>query len=375
MAAPATWTVSAALLSRRKTPVPVPTSEAYENWSLPQLKLECTARKLNVVKNTNKEGRIALLNAYDNNKKAIRKRVQQQRSDARRGQQEEEKRTKNCMFRLLNVLFSERFFHAFLTSGDQLSRRELDQGGSTFWENIATAFSEDNVEFDALISPDDPVFEDIRASQTVAHSAAKLHKMWREVSGNFARAEAGSKKSGEHGDDFWEYCGGRADVFYLHQWCNHRGAGREFCSANIYSDDEDDSQKEGTSRAKKGNRKRRNSSQAEVLAALADSVGAIAAANETSEAQEATWKEQALLLHDKRISHRLSMLSDILKRTNSNILELKTHILEHEDDSDEDEFDAESLLAQERGKRQKLRDQILELECEVIANVNAEQVI
>ncbi|KUF85687.1 hypothetical protein AM588_10000983 [Phytophthora nicotianae] len=279
------------------------------------------------------------------------------------------------MFRLLNVLFSERFFHAFLTSGDQLSRRELDQGGSTFWENIATAFSEDNVEFDALISPDDPVFEDIRASQTVAHSAAKLHKMWREVSGNFARAEAGSKKSGEHGDDFWEYCGGRADVFYLHQWCNHRGAGREFCSANIYSDDEDDSQKEGTSRAKKGNRKRRNSLQAEVLAALADSVGAIAAANETSEAQEATWKEQALLLHDKRISHRLSMLSDILKRTNSNILELKTHILEHEDDSDEDEFDAESLLAQERGKRQKLRDQILELECEVIANVNAEQVI
>ncbi|ETO99464.1 hypothetical protein F441_23121, partial [Phytophthora nicotianae CJ01A1] len=217
MAAPATWTVSAALLSRRKTPVPVPTSEAYENWSLPQLKLECTARKLNVVKNTNKEGRIALLNAYDNNKKAIRKRVQQQRSDARRGQQEEEKRTKNCMFRLLNVLFSERFFHAFLTSGDQLSRRELDQGGSTFWENIATAFSEDNVEFDALISPNDPVFEDIRASQMVAHSAAKLHKMWREVSGNFARAEAGSKKSGEHGDDFWEYCGGRADVFYLHQ--------------------------------------------------------------------------------------------------------------------------------------------------------------
>ncbi|ETM30475.1 hypothetical protein L914_21846 [Phytophthora nicotianae] len=102
MAAPATWTVSAALLSRRKTPVPVPTSEAYENWSLPQLKLECTARKLNVVKNTNKEGRIALQNAYDNNKKAIRKRVQQQRSDARRGQQEEEKRTRNCMFRLLN---------------------------------------------------------------------------------------------------------------------------------------------------------------------------------------------------------------------------------------------------------------------------------
>ncbi|KAI9985010.1 hypothetical protein PInf_004317 [Phytophthora infestans] len=71
-----TLIVSAALLSRRKQPVPVPISESYDDWSLTQLKLECTARKLNVVKNTNKEGRIALLSAYDKNKKAIQKKVQ-----------------------------------------------------------------------------------------------------------------------------------------------------------------------------------------------------------------------------------------------------------------------------------------------------------
>lgn len=293
----------------------------------------------------------------------------------RRGQEAEMQRAKNCMFRLLNVLGSERFFHAFLTSGGQLSRRELDQGGSTFWEDIATAFIEDNVEFDRLVSPDEPIFEGIQPSQTVAHSGSKLHKMWRDMSGKFARAEAGSTKSGEHSDDVWEYCGGKADVFYLHHWCEHRGAGREFCSASIYSDDEDDSQKEGTSRAKKSNPKRRNSSQAEVLAALAESVSAIASTNETSEAQEATWKEQALLLHEKRISHRLGMLSEILERTDSNIFELKKHIQEHEDDSDEDEFDAESLLVQERMKHQKLRDQILELESEVVANVHDQQVV
>ncbi|KAF4134864.1 hypothetical protein GN958_ATG16120 [Phytophthora infestans] len=59
------------------------------------------------------------------------------------------------------------------------------------------------------------------------------------------------------------------------------------------------------------------------------------------------------------------MLSKILERTNSNIFELKKPIQEHEDDSDEDEFGAEGLLVQERMKRQKLRDQILELESEV----------
>ncbi|KAG1690508.1 hypothetical protein DVH05_028012 [Phytophthora capsici] len=141
-----------------------------------------------------------------------------------------------------------------------------------------------------------------------------------------------------------------------------------FCSANTYSDDEDDSQKQGTRRAKEGNHKRRSSSQAEVLATLAESVGAIAAANETREVREVTWKNQALLLHDKRISHRLGMLTEIFDRTNSNIFDLKKLIQEHEDDNGDDELGAECLLVQKRTKRQNLRNQMLELEYEVIAN-------
>eukprot|EP00644_Phytophthora_capsici_P013200 jgi/Phyca11/100616/e_gw1.5.1218.1 len=146
------------------------------------------------------------------------------------------------MFWLLNILFSDRFFHDFLSSGGQLSKSELDQRGSAFWHGIATAFSLSDIEFDRTIS-DDSVFEDMDPSHTMTHPAAKLQRMWREVSSNFARVEAGSKKSGEHGEDFWGFCGGRADVFYLHKWCEHRGAGREFCAFNLYSDDEDDSKK------------------------------------------------------------------------------------------------------------------------------------
>ncbi|GMF45263.1 unnamed protein product [Phytophthora fragariaefolia] len=168
MAAPAAtgkWTVTEELLRKRKNPVTPPTSDDYKDWSLDQLRLECTARRLNVKKNSCKSDRMQLLTAYDSNK-----------------------------------------------SG--LSRSDLDRGGSTFWCDVAVAFAASDIEVDSLIS-DDAVFEDVDPSQVLVHSAAKLQRMWREVSGNFARAEACSKKSGNQSDDFWDFCVGQAGVYYL----------------------------------------------------------------------------------------------------------------------------------------------------------------
>ncbi|RLN87610.1 hypothetical protein BBJ28_00017351 [Nothophytophthora sp. Chile5] len=162
--------------------------------------MECTARKLNVVKNTRKQERVMLLRAWDDNKDGVELLLQRQRNKSKRGGDEEEKRTKNCMFRLLNVLFSSHFFDAFLESGNQLRRDQLDQGGSTFWCDVSVAFSTSNPEYDDVIS-DDAVFESVNPAEAISHSAAKLQRMWREVSGNFARAEAGSKVSGQHSND------------------------------------------------------------------------------------------------------------------------------------------------------------------------------
>ncbi|ETL86424.1 hypothetical protein L917_14141, partial [Phytophthora nicotianae] len=50
--------------------------------------------------------------------------------------------------------------------------------------------------------------------------------------------------SGQGSADFWDFCDGRADVYFLDRWCEHRQAGREFCSANLYPEDEDDSTQE-----------------------------------------------------------------------------------------------------------------------------------
>ncbi|ETK85026.1 hypothetical protein F441_10365 [Phytophthora nicotianae CJ01A1] len=122
------WTVTINLTALKR-PVNPPTSEDYSEWSLDQLKLECTARKLNVVKNTKKVDRAMILDAWDANKGSVEALLLRQQQQTKGGGGVEYKRTKGCMFRLLNVLFSDHFFEAFLATGNQLSREEIDQGG------------------------------------------------------------------------------------------------------------------------------------------------------------------------------------------------------------------------------------------------------
>ncbi|ETO73532.1 hypothetical protein F444_10526 [Phytophthora nicotianae P1976] len=122
------WTVTINLTALKR-PVHPPTSEDYNEWSLDQLKLECTARKLNVVKNTKKVDRAMILDAWDANKGSVEALLLRQQQQTKGGGGVEYKRTKGCMFRLLNVLFSDHFFEAFLATGNQLSREEIDQGG------------------------------------------------------------------------------------------------------------------------------------------------------------------------------------------------------------------------------------------------------
>ncbi|OWZ13058.1 hypothetical protein PHMEG_00013684 [Phytophthora megakarya] len=47
------------------------TSNDYNNWTVDQLKLVCTARKLSVTKNTNKTDRVVILRGYDEYKDAM----------------------------------------------------------------------------------------------------------------------------------------------------------------------------------------------------------------------------------------------------------------------------------------------------------------
>ncbi|KAE9334446.1 hypothetical protein PF008_g13960 [Phytophthora fragariae] len=312
-----------AVISARDTTkrlIPPPTSDDYADWTLDQLKLECTARKLNVMKNTRKQERVKLLRAYDANTEGVEVLLRRQRKRSRRTSEEEPRRTSGCMFRLINVLFSLLFFDRFISLGNLLRRDELDEGGSTFWMDVATACCSDASDYDGLIS-DDAVFEGIDPSMHVAHSAEKLKRMRKEVASKFARAEANSKVFGQGSHDFWDFCDGNAAVYYLDRWCEHRQTGREFCAANIYPDDEDDSTQEGNGRQQKpNNRKRNKGAQEDTMTLLVKTIKE-KIDSDTTKVQE-TWKEQKIFLQEQRAAQKLSTLSGMLARNAAEIQEL-----------------------------------------------------
>ncbi|POM70322.1 Hypothetical protein PHPALM_13256 [Phytophthora palmivora] len=288
------WTMTIDL-APLKRPVRPPTSEDYSKWSLDQLKLEYTARKLNVIKNTKKNDRVAILEAWDTNKDVVEALLLRQRSQAKGESHEEAKRTKGW--------------------------------GSMFWTDVAAAFGADTGDFSTIISPES-IFEGIDASFAMVHSAAKLKRMWKEVSSNFASAEAKSKVSGQGSNDFWDFCSGRADVYYLDRWCEHRQGGREFCAANLYAEDEDDSTREGQPTKQTVNRKRRKTSRSSeilerVSALLENEMTDVAAV------QEGTWNEQRLFIQEQRTAQKLTTLYSMLDHNDAVTKQLLVKRQEH----------------------------------------------
>lgn len=77
-----------------------------------------------------------ILDVWDANRGGAEALLLRQRKQAKGGGNEEAKRTMGCMLRLLNVLFSDRFFEEFIATGNQLSREQIDQGGSLFGQTL-----------------------------------------------------------------------------------------------------------------------------------------------------------------------------------------------------------------------------------------------
>ncbi|EGZ22467.1 hypothetical protein PHYSODRAFT_299742 [Phytophthora sojae] len=215
------WSAQLKLGSKR--PVPSPTSDDYSSWTVDQLKLECTVRRLSVAKNTSKADRVAIFHGYDGSKKAMELLLEHQRA-AKRGRRE----------------------------GKSSAERRSRHGGRRFWEEVAEAFNTLNEDFDSLVS-DEALFEGIDPSQITTHSGAKVRDMWKECSCRFAAAEGSCQLSESH-DEFWNFYQGDKVAMYVHLWYKHRGSGRELCATFIYEDNEDDESKEteeGANKTKK----------------------------------------------------------------------------------------------------------------------------
>ncbi|KAF1792074.1 hypothetical protein GQ600_23313 [Phytophthora cactorum] len=106
---------------------------------------------------SSKSDRIAILSAYDDSKEGIVLLLENQRAGKRGTRTTDDTGTQltpHYAFRLLNVLFSNDFFAQFISSEDQLTRKELDEGDRKFWDSVAEAFNTNNVNYDGLLSDD-----------------------------------------------------------------------------------------------------------------------------------------------------------------------------------------------------------------------------
>ncbi|ETL78356.1 hypothetical protein F442_21542 [Phytophthora nicotianae P10297] len=215
------------------------------------------------------------------------------------------------MFRLLNV-FSERFYQAFLSSGNQLSRSKLDQGGSTFWTDVAVEFDGMDIEFDLLISDDGVSLVWIHRSpwhtqlQNSSKCGLKFQATLLVQRPPPRRLATTVMTSG-------------ISVLDERTWSEHRGSGREFALLT-------------STQTTRMTPKRRHAV-------------ALFVAHEADNAHDETWKGQALLLQQQRLPQRLTILASMLECTQEDGTRLIQIIRDRDDESDEDfddvNYDAE----------------------------------
>lgn len=132
-----------------------------------------------------------------------------------------------CPYRLMNVLFSDQFAERFAATGNSASRDILDTGlagnDQHFWQCVRTAFVSPlpNATFDELMFKDDAVLslqsDDIDPSKIVPHDWKKLRTLWKATNSEYKAALSRFTVSGTHEHEFWNFCNGRLEAYYLHK--------------------------------------------------------------------------------------------------------------------------------------------------------------
>eukprot|EP00475_Leptophrys_vorax_P038086 TRINITY_DN6652_c0_g1_i4.p1 TRINITY_DN6652_c0_g1~~TRINITY_DN6652_c0_g1_i4.p1 ORF type:complete len:398 (+),score=98.14 TRINITY_DN6652_c0_g1_i4:94-1287(+) len=127
--------------------------------------------------------------------------------------------TKNCRFRLLNILFSDQHCAQFARVGERPSRLDLDEGkvneNSSFWQAVQQSWS-DNEHYNGIIN-NSPLFSDIDPSESAQYprDAAKLRNEYLTLSKLYAEALRKFTISGTHENEFFNFCNGNKAVLYL----------------------------------------------------------------------------------------------------------------------------------------------------------------
>jgi hypothetical protein len=147
-------------------------------------------------------------------------------------------KTRNCTFRLLNVLFSDKMSPKLEQLGARKKKEILDSGLAAndeyFWQEVMEKYQEVNEEYDELAHTDS-MFAGIDPSVKLPHSWSKLRDIYKGVTKSYAEVFENFKKSGNH-DDFINFCGAKSEVYYLYLWLQEKPQLEQMVVAELPND-------------------------------------------------------------------------------------------------------------------------------------------
>ena len=205
----------------------------FKDFSSKQLRTICSRLNLKGVKNVKKQDMIdRLVKAYNNWKNYE---MLKNRNNAAPRKQAQ------CSFRLMNILFSDAFADQFATIGDTATRQVLDTGTAAsdehFWYGIQKVFITPHEDYDQLLFQDDDHFSDcdIDPCIIVEHDWKKLRTIWKGVNAEYKAALTRYTLSGTHESEFYNFCNGKLDVYYLRKHLGLRPNLNAFVEADLHS--------------------------------------------------------------------------------------------------------------------------------------------
>jgi hypothetical protein len=192
----------------------------WDEFTSKQLRTICTRLSVKGYKNAKKSDMVDKIQQSFHNKKVYNGLQNRTRSTV----QNSVKKEVQCAFRLMNILFSDEFVSNFACLGDVASRITLDTGKAAndelFWVGVQRAFTEEENcdEYNLLKFIDDPVFAvqgHIDPGKIVCHDWKKLRTIWKSINSEYKGALTRFTMSGTHNNDFYCFCNGRLDTYYL----------------------------------------------------------------------------------------------------------------------------------------------------------------